>query len=103
MIMALTIREFDVCTSYDEWDRLHGLTGSRNARKSVHGERAYQVQMRSAHQKWPPPFRGKKGISLGLVARFFQFEVGHVRRCVVFFEYAIKISCLILCNASPES
>lgn len=46
---------------------------------------------------------GKKGISLGLVARFFQFEVGHVRRCVVFFEYAIRISCLILCNASPES
>lgn len=38
IIMAVTIREFDVCTSYGEWDRLHGLTGSRNARKSVHGE-----------------------------------------------------------------
>lgn len=95
--MAVMIQEFDVCTSYGEWDRLHRLTGSRNARESVHGEvriwHRWEVRTKNGS-----PLSGKIiGISLGLVvARFFQFGEGHLKRCVMFFEYTIRISCLIL-------
>ena len=46
MIAALTIRDFNVTGAYEEWDRLHG---TKNANKTVNGERAYQIQLGSAH------------------------------------------------------
>ncbi|KAI9884809.1 MAG: hypothetical protein M1823_003398 [Watsoniomyces obsoletus] len=46
MIMALTLRELDVKGAYEEWDRMKGRgKGGRN----VNGERAYQIQLGTAH------------------------------------------------------
>ena len=39
LVMVMTVREFDIQASYDEWDRVNGKTGVR----TVNGERAYQV------------------------------------------------------------
>ncbi len=47
MILAMTVREFDVCGVYAEWDQVN-RRGQRNV-KSVEGERAYQIQLGSAH------------------------------------------------------
>lgn len=46
MIAALTMRDFNVTGAYEEWDLLHG---TKNANRTVHGERAYQIQLGSAH------------------------------------------------------
>lgn len=43
--LALTVREFDICNAFDEWDRLHPTTKV----KHVNGERAYQTQSGGAH------------------------------------------------------
>jgi cytochrome P450 len=47
MILAMTVREFDVCGVYAEWDQVN-RRGQKNV-KSVEGERAYQIQLGSAH------------------------------------------------------
>ena len=39
LVMVMTLREFDIKTSYEEWDRANGKPGPR----TVGGERAYQV------------------------------------------------------------
>lgn len=39
LVMVMTLREFDIRPSYDEWDRAQG----RKRSKTVNGERAYQV------------------------------------------------------------
>ena len=39
LVMVMTLREFDVRSSYDEWDRIRVKLGPR----TVSGERAYQV------------------------------------------------------------
>jgi len=39
LVMVMTLREFDVKSSYEDWDRVHGKPGP----KTVSGERAYQV------------------------------------------------------------
>lgn len=39
LVMVMTLREFDVRSSYEEWDRTRGKPGPR----TVSGERAYQV------------------------------------------------------------
>lgn len=46
MIAVLTLRELKVMGAYEEWDQLHG---AKNASKTVDGERAYQIQLGSAH------------------------------------------------------
>jgi hypothetical protein len=45
MILAMTVREFDVKPAYEEWDRLH----PRKGLKTVDGERAYQIDEGAAH------------------------------------------------------
>lgn len=45
VVLALTIREFDIVGAYDEWDRMH--PGKRI--KKVSGERAYQIEQGGAH------------------------------------------------------
>jgi cytochrome P450 len=45
IILALTVREFDVKDAYDEFDKLY----PRNSLKTVDGERAYQVEHGGAH------------------------------------------------------
>ena len=45
IVLALTIREFDVEAAFDEWDRVHSVVGN----KKVHGERAYQIEKGGAH------------------------------------------------------
>ena len=39
--MVMTLREFDIRPSYDEWDRDQG--SEKGSKKTVNGERAYQV------------------------------------------------------------
>ena len=39
LVMVMTLRKFDIKSSYDEWDQVRGKTGPR----TVGGERAYQV------------------------------------------------------------
>ncbi|MCJ1422456.1 hypothetical protein MMC29_000336 [Sticta canariensis] len=56
MIAVLTLREFNVTGVYEEWDQLHGTTG---ANKTVDGERAYQIQLGSAHPSDGLPCRVK--------------------------------------------
>lgn len=46
MIAVLTLREFNLNGAYEEWDQLHG---TKDANKTVDGERAYQIQLGSAH------------------------------------------------------
>jgi cytochrome P450 len=45
VVLALTLREFDLEEAYEEWDRLNKSSGI----KTVNGERAYQIQLGSAH------------------------------------------------------
>lgn len=45
IILALTVREFDVRDAYEEFDRLHPRKGLR----TVEGERAYQIEKGGAH------------------------------------------------------
>ncbi|SLM34293.1 cytochrome p450 [Lasallia pustulata] len=54
IVLALTVREFDVRAAYEEWDRLNPGKGGR-----VNGERAYQVLMGSAHPQGGFPCRIK--------------------------------------------
>lgn len=44
-VLAMTVREFDVCGAYDEWDELH----PRKGLKTAWGERAYHVFRAAAH------------------------------------------------------
>ena len=44
-VLAMTVREFDVCAAYDEWDELH----PRKGLKTAWGERAYHVFRAAAH------------------------------------------------------
>lgn len=46
VVLALTIREFDLEPMYDEWDKMHSVKGST---KKVDGERAYQIEKGGAH------------------------------------------------------
>lgn len=52
-MLASTIREFDLDEAYDEWDRLNKSSGI----KTVNGERAYQIQLGSAHPAYGFPVR----------------------------------------------
>ncbi|MCJ1323085.1 hypothetical protein MMC15_008436 [Xylographa vitiligo] len=45
VILALTVREFDVRDAYKEWDELYPRKGI----KTVEGERAYQIEKGGAH------------------------------------------------------
>lgn len=45
IVLALTARDFDMKEAFDEWDRLNKPKGI----KTVDGERAYQIQLGSAH------------------------------------------------------
>ena len=45
IVLALTAREFDLEEAYEEWDRVNKPKGI----KRVDGERAYQIQLGSAH------------------------------------------------------
>ncbi|PVI05806.1 cytochrome P450 monooxygenase-like protein [Periconia macrospinosa] len=45
LVLALTAREFDFSEAFDEWDATHKPKGI----KTVDGERAYQIQLGSAH------------------------------------------------------
>ncbi|KAI9686368.1 MAG: hypothetical protein M1822_003713 [Bathelium mastoideum] len=40
VVLAMTIREFDICPAYEEWDALHNIHGP----KTVFGNRVYQVE-----------------------------------------------------------
>ncbi|KAH7356883.1 cytochrome P450 [Rhexocercosporidium sp. MPI-PUGE-AT-0058] len=44
-VLVMTLREFDICNAYDEWDALH----PRKGLKTVLGERAYPVFASSVH------------------------------------------------------
>ncbi|PVH72354.1 cytochrome P450 [Cadophora sp. DSE1049] len=44
-VLAMTLREFDICNAYSEWDELH----PRKGLKTVLGERAYPVFVSSVH------------------------------------------------------
>jgi cytochrome P450 len=45
IVMALTARDFELKEAFDEWDQVNRPKGI----KTVDGERAYQIQMGSAH------------------------------------------------------
>jgi cytochrome P450 len=45
IVLALTARDFDLEEAFGEWDRINKPRGN----KTVNGERAYQVQLGSAH------------------------------------------------------
>ena len=45
VVLALTVREFDIRDAYKEWDRLHPSEHI----KTVNGERAYQISQGGAH------------------------------------------------------
>ena len=45
-VLAMTVREFDICAAYQEWDLLHP---SGKTVKTVRGERAYQIEKGGAH------------------------------------------------------
>lgn len=45
-VLAMTVREFDIRATYQEWDLLHP---SGKAVKTVRGERAYQIEKGGAH------------------------------------------------------
>ncbi|TVY68949.1 putative sterigmatocystin biosynthesis P450 monooxygenase [Lachnellula suecica] len=55
IVLALTVREFDVKEAYTEWDRANGTKGI----KKVDGERVYQIQLGSAHPSDGFPARVK--------------------------------------------
>ena len=45
LVLALTIREFNVQSAYDEWDKVKPPKGL----KTVNGDRAYQILLGAAH------------------------------------------------------
>ncbi|KAF9699896.1 hypothetical protein EKO04_002457 [Ascochyta lentis] len=45
IVLALTVRDFELKEAFDEWDRMNKPRGV----KTVDGERAYQIQLGSAH------------------------------------------------------
>ena len=45
IVLALTIRKFDISEAYDEWDRMYSSKGV----KTVNGERAYQIESGGAY------------------------------------------------------
>ena len=45
IVLAMTAREFDIKSVYDEWDRLHPT----NSPKMLNGDRAYQILSGAAH------------------------------------------------------
>lgn len=45
VVLALTVREFDIQDAYEEWDKLH----PSKAIKTINGERAYQISQGGAH------------------------------------------------------
>jgi cytochrome P450 len=45
IVLALTVRDFDLREAFTEWDEAHNPKGV----KRVNGERAYQIQLGSAH------------------------------------------------------
>ena len=45
LVLALTVREFDIKGAYEEWDRVKPNKGI----KIVKGERAYQIEKVGAH------------------------------------------------------
>ena len=45
LVLIMTVREFDIRTVYEEWDKLHPRKGP----KHVNGNRAYQIPSGSAH------------------------------------------------------
>ena len=47
IILAMTVREFDIKDAYEEFDALRGKKGPRI--KDVEGERAYQIEQGGAH------------------------------------------------------
>lgn len=55
MVLAVTVRRFQVRSAYDEWDRLHW--GNRSGSKMVNGERAYPVLDGAAHPSEGLPCR----------------------------------------------
>ena len=51
VVLAMTVRQFDVKPAYEEWDLLHPNKGLRTYR----GERVYQIEEGAAHptDKYP--------------------------------------------------
>ena len=45
VVLAFTIRDFDLKEAFEDWDRVNKPKGV----KMVNGERAYQIQLCSAH------------------------------------------------------
>ena len=45
VVLVMTVREFDVCAAYQEWDKSHPM----ETIKTVRGERAYQIEKGGAH------------------------------------------------------
>ena len=45
LVIAMTVREFEIKSVYDEWDKLHPSKGP----KTVNGDRAYQILFGAAH------------------------------------------------------
>ena len=52
IVLALTVRRFEVRNAYEEWDRVN--PGKRG---EVHGQRGYQVLLGSAHPQAGFPCR----------------------------------------------
>jgi cytochrome P450 len=53
IVLAVTTREFDIRSVYDEWDKLHHKKGP----KTLNGDRAYQVLSGAAHPSDELPCR----------------------------------------------
>jgi len=51
VVLVMVMRAFDVTEAYEEWDRLAGHVGRR--RRTVAGERAYQVGMQHPSEGFP--------------------------------------------------
>ena len=47
LVLVMTIHEFEIQDTYDEWDRMHSLRNQ--GIRTVRGERAYQIEKRGAH------------------------------------------------------
>ncbi|KAL8745381.1 MAG: hypothetical protein Q9190_002460 [Brigantiaea leucoxantha] len=56
IVLAMTVREFDVSDAYMDWDK---QSGGRKEVKQVHGERAYQIQLGSGRASDGFPARVK--------------------------------------------
>ena len=58
LVLALTLRSFDIEAAFDEWDKLHGKPSK--GPKTVNGDRAYQVLYATAKPADGMPVRIKK-------------------------------------------